>query len=131
MVTLHTFADFGAALACAARVVKPDGRIILLTEAAPDLDTAAELLCQAEDPGQAHGLLRKHAPFGMAAAFQWANAAQGARIYLLSHLPAETAEELFTIPLEHAGQVHRLTASAESCVILPDAHKSLAVATNA
>lgn len=125
----HGFAVLSAALACAARVVKPQGSIILLTQAEPALGAATDLLRQTEDPDRALGLLRRHAPPGMAAAFQWASAAQRAKIYLLSHLPAETAEELFTVPLEHAGQVRRLLGSASSCLFLADAHKTLAVAT--
>jgi nickel-dependent lactate racemase len=125
----HSFAVLSEALACAARVVKPQGRIILLSQAEPELGAATEYLCQAEDPGQALGLLGQHAPPGTAAAFQWASAAERATIYLLSRLPAETAEELFTVPLEHAGQVQRLLGSAESCLFLSDAHKTLAVAT--
>jgi nickel-dependent lactate racemase len=121
------FASLGRALACAARVVKPEGRIILLTEAQPTLGPATELLRQAEEPGEALRLLRRHGLPDMAAVFQWASAAQRAKIYLLSRLPAETAEELFTVPLEHAGQVQRLLGSTASCLFLPDAQKSLAV----
>src|SRR5207245_3886229 len=87
----HDFMVLSNALACAARVVKPQGRIILLTQAEPALGVATEYLRQAEDPGRALGLIRRHAPLGMAAAFQWASAAQCAKIYLLSRLPAETA----------------------------------------
>jgi nickel-dependent lactate racemase len=127
----HDFAALSAALACAARVVKSEGRIILLTQARPALGAGAQLLRDAEDPGRALSLLRRHAPPDMAAAFQWASAAQRATLYLLSQLPAETAEELFTVPLEHAGQVQRLLASAGSCLFLADAQKTLAVATDA
>lgn len=127
----HGFAALSEALACAARVVKPQGRIILLTQAEPASGAAAEILRQAEDPGQALGLLQRQAPLGMAAAYQWASAAQRATIYLLSRLPAEMAEELFTVPLEHAGQVQRLLDRAPSCLFLSDAHKTLAVATGA
>ncbi|HLJ95916.1 MAG TPA: lactate racemase domain-containing protein [Gemmataceae bacterium] len=126
----HGFSVLSEALACAARVVKPQGRIVLLTAAKPVLGAASELLRQAEDPTQALGLLRRHGSSGMAAAFQWASAAQRATVYLLSRLPDETAEELFTVPLEHAGQVQRLLDSAPACLFLSDAQKSLAVASN-
>jgi nickel-dependent lactate racemase len=124
----HTFADLAAALACAARVVKPQGRIVLLSRAEPALGEAAELLRQADEPEEALQLLRQHTPPDMAAAFQWASAARRASIYLLSGVPAEAAEELFTTPLEHAGQVQRLLGAGGSCLLLPDAHKALAVA---
>jgi hypothetical protein len=48
-------------------------------------------------------------------------------LYLLSKLPAEIAEEMFTVPLENADQVQRLVAGNGSCLILPHAHKTMAV----
>jgi len=87
-----------------------------------------DLLRQAEDPDAALRLLREHKMPDPAAAFQWASAAQQATIYLLSGLPAESAEELFTIPLENGGQVQRLVSGGGACVLLPDADKTLAVA---
>jgi nickel-dependent lactate racemase len=123
----HDFADLARALGCAARVVKPNGRIVLLSEAGPDLGPGAELLRQAEDPAGALKLLHHHKPPEMAALFQWASAAQRAALFLLSRLPGETAEELFTTPLDHAGQVQRLVGSSGSCLFLSDAHKTLAV----
>jgi nickel-dependent lactate racemase len=126
----HGFTQLSEALACAARVVKPGGRIILLTQAEPALSAGIEFLREAEDPGGALSLLRRHALPDMAAVFQWASAAQRATIYLLSHLPAETAEELFTVPLEHVSQVQRLLQGAGPFLFLADAHKTMAVATD-
>jgi nickel-dependent lactate racemase len=150
----HGFGDLAAALATAARVVKPDGRIVLLTrfpaepsdqsrwtsDCSPERPagngqgatlhavSGTALLCQAENPQEALALLRQHKPLDMPAAFLWAHAVQRARVYLFSGLPAETAEELFTIPLEDTGQVQRLLDAGGSCLILPDAHKRLLVA---
>jgi nickel-dependent lactate racemase len=123
----HDFADLARALITAARVVQPNGKIVLLTGASPELGAASALLRRAEDPGQALEVLRQQKPADMAAAYQWASAAQKASIYLLSGIPSETAEELFAIPLEHAGQVQRLLSDTASCLLLPDAHKTLAV----
>jgi nickel-dependent lactate racemase len=123
----QTFADLAAALACAARVAKPQGRIVLLSQAAPVLGAGADLLRQADDPDEALALLRQHTPPDMAAAFEWASAARRATLYLLSGLPFEAAEELFTTPLEHAGQIQRLLTGGRSTLLLPDAHKTLAV----
>jgi nickel-dependent lactate racemase len=124
----HAFADLARALAAAARVVKPGGRIALLTAAEPALGEAATLLRQHEEPAQALKTLREH-PLETEheAAFQWASAAAESRIYLLSKLSEDVAEELFAIPLEHARQVQRLVSEAASCLLLPDAHRSLAV----
>ena len=104
---------------------------MLLTQAAPTLGPGSQFLRDAEEPDEALRLLRRHVPPDTGAAFQWASAAQQATIYLLSRLPAETAEELFTVPLEHAGQLQRLIDSAASCLFLADAQKTLAVAREA
>jgi nickel-dependent lactate racemase len=121
------FGDLAQALACAARVVEPGGRIILLSRTNPTLGRGAEVLLQAEGPEQALDRLRAQQQPDSAAASWWADAARHARVYLLSGLPEETAEELFTTPLEHAGQAQRLLASAGSVLVLDDAHKTLAV----
>lgn len=123
----QTFADLAAALASAAHVIKPAGRIVLLTEATPELGRGGELLRHAESAAAAVKELRKHPEPDLAAALQWAHAASHARINLLSGLPAETAEELFTTPLDNIGQVARLLETSGSCLFLADAHKALAV----
>ena len=121
------FAELAQALANAARVVRPRGRIILLSPASPHGDAGMDLLRQAEDPDAALSLLREHKLADPAAAFQWASAAQQATIYLLIGLPAESAEELFAIPLDNVGQVQRLLNGGGTCLLLPDADKSLAI----
>jgi nickel-dependent lactate racemase len=122
----HSFADLARALACAARVVKRGGRIVLLGGGAPELGEAADLLRRAEDPRAALDLVRKQPSAHGAAAFLWASAAHQATIYLLSGLPGDTAEEMFTVPLDHAGQVQRLLRDG-SCLVLADAHKTMAL----
>jgi hypothetical protein len=123
----ETFAHLAEALAAASRVVRSEGRIILLTSAAPTLGPGAQLLRQADDATLALAQLHENKPADMAAAFQWAHACQQAGIYILSGLPGEVVEELFATPLEEVSQVQRLVASGESCLFLPDAHKTLAV----
>jgi len=120
---LHDFATLARAAKVAARFVEPGGRIILLTESAPVLGEAVELLRQADAAEDGLELLRKHQPAHRAAALAWAHAAQHARIYLLSGLPADTVEELYATPLENPRQVQRLLQSEPSCLVLRDAHK--------
>jgi nickel-dependent lactate racemase len=122
----HGFADLAGALACASRVVKPEGRIILVSGSAPELGPGAQLLRQADTPDEALELLKERKPIDYAAAFQWASAAQRAKVYLLSQLPAEVAEEIFTVPLERAGQIQRLLDHG-SCLSLSAADRSLAI----
>jgi nickel-dependent lactate racemase len=123
----HGFAELARALGAAARVVKPEGRIVLLSGANPALGPGAELLRGAGEPGKALDALCRETPPDVAAAFQWASAARRASLYLLSGLPAEVAEELFATPLEHPRQVQRLLNGTGAYLFLPDAHKSLAV----
>jgi nickel-dependent lactate racemase len=124
----HNFADLAQALAGAARVVRPGGRIVLLTEAGPSLGEGAQLLRQAETPDAALALLRQAKVADRAAALLWAGAAAQAQIYLLSSLPDETAEELFAVPMQHAEQVQRLLEGGGTYLALEDTHKVLAVA---
>jgi nickel-dependent lactate racemase len=123
----HGFAELARALACAARVVKPQGRIVLLSRARAPLGAGAESIRKAGDPARALTLLRQESPADMVAAFQWASTVEKATVYLLSDLPPDLAEELFTTPLEHARQVQRLLGAREACLFLPDAHKALTV----
>ena len=123
----HTFADLAAAAACAARVVRPDGRIVLLTQAAPDADQSTALLTSLDDPQAALKRLHKEPPLELAAALQWADAASRARLYVLSGWPDERVEELFATPLANARQAQRLIDAGGACLVLDDAHKTLAV----
>jgi nickel-dependent lactate racemase len=124
----HSFAELAAAAACASRVVHPGGRIVLLSQAQPKLGPGMTLLRQAENPAEALKLLEHHTPPDMAAAFQWASAAQRANLYFLSQLPQEVVEELFATPLARPEQVSRLLEVAQgSCLFLPDANKTLAL----
>jgi hypothetical protein len=119
--------DIARALASATRVVRPDGVIVLLSETAPELSEGFRMIEQADDPAAALTQLREASPSDWPAVYQWVNAVSKARVFLLSGLPPETAEALFTTPLEHAGQVQRLLDAGGSCLVLPDAHKLLAV----
>jgi hypothetical protein len=124
------FIDMARAFACAARVVKPQGRIVLLSTAKPALGPSADYMRQVDDPGAALNLLREHKPADIEAGFLWTSSAHQAHLYLLSGLAGEVPEELFTTPLEHAGQVQRLISAARSCIFLEDAHKTMAVVRN-
>jgi hypothetical protein len=118
----QTFADLAAAAACAAAVVRPEGRIVLLSQGRPALGDAADAL-RAEDAAAARESLRRPT-VGQAAAFRWADAACRARLYLLSGLADETVEELFATPLQAAAQAQRLIDAAGTCLFIDDAHKA-------
>jgi nickel-dependent lactate racemase len=123
----HGLAELASALACAARVLRPNGRIVLLSEARPAQGPATELLRQADEPADALAEIKRRKDYELSAAWQWATVAQQARIFLLSGLPADAVEEMFAAPLENIGQAQRLVAASASCLFLGDAHKTLAL----
>lgn len=125
----HTFADMAAALACAARVVQPGGRIALLSQAEPVLGSEAEMLRNTDDPRAVLRQLHGEQTVEFAPVLRWAAAAAQAHINLLSGLPDDRAEEMFATPLHAAREVQRLVDAGGSCLFLPDAHKMLAVVT--
>jgi len=122
----RTFDDLARAFACAARVVKPNGRIAVVCAARPDLGKASYLLRDADRAGKVLDALGQHSG-EIAAAFQWASAAQHATLFLMSKLPGDTAEELFTVALENHDQLQKLVSAGGTCLLLPDAHKTMAV----
>jgi nickel-dependent lactate racemase len=124
------FADLARAADTAARVVRPDGRVVLLTQVEPALGEGAKLLRETDDPEEALRLLEERRPADLAAARQWAEAARKARLFLLSGLPDTTAEELFATPLQHARQAQRLLDAEGTWLLVPDAHRALIVPTS-
>lgn len=123
----HTFADLAAAAACAARVVKTDGRILLVSRASPEIGPGSDVLRDAEDPREAVRQLKRDPRTELLPALLWARAAEQARISLLSGLPDETVEELHAAPLPDLAGVQRWLNRGGSCLFLEDAHKALAV----
>jgi nickel-dependent lactate racemase len=122
----HNFADLALALACAARVVKPRGRIVLLSQANPELGIGGQIVRQSDEPRIALKDLQQQKPADIGPAFQWASAADHADISLLSRIDPDTAEELFATPLIDASQVQSLLGGAD-VLFLEDAHHSMAV----
>jgi hypothetical protein len=122
----HRADDIARAFFCASRVVRPGGAIVLLTESAPEIGPALQMLRDHDEPVAALTEWLAEKPAGLATGFMWSSAAGHAHLYLLSGLPDDTVEELFATPLEHAAQVQRLLAGDSKAVFLPDAHKMLA-----
>jgi len=121
-----TAKDFARAFFAASRVVKPGGRIVVLSDAAPPLGRSLELLGQREEAVAGLQLVMTERPADLATGFMWATAAQHARLYLLSGLSNDVAEALFTTPLTRDTETQRLLTEGSKCLSLPDAHKTLA-----
>jgi nickel-dependent lactate racemase len=121
------FDDMARALASAARVVRPDGTIVLLSDAAPELTDGFRQMLRAEEADEALRSFKESQPADWPAVKLWLDTVRKTHVYLRSGLPAETTEGLFTTPMEHARQVQRLIDAGGSCIVMPDAHKLLAV----
>jgi hypothetical protein len=123
----HTFPVLAAALACAARVVQPGGRIALLSQAESVLGTDIDLLRGVDDPREILKQMHHSQTVELAPVLRWAAAAAQARLNLLSALPEDSVEELFATPLHSTRDVQRLIDAGGSCLFVHDAHKMLAV----
>lgn len=117
------FNDMARAIACASRVVKPDGIIALLCEACPDFGDGFRTIAQAGEPEEAFRILKEKPPADWPAAYAWLESVRKSRVFLHSGLSPDIAEELFTTPMLHARQAQRLIDAGGKVVILPDAHK--------
>jgi nickel-dependent lactate racemase len=120
----HDFAALARAAACGARVVKPDGNVVILSEADPDLGAAADVLRRCDEPPEAVKLLFRERPADALPAVQWAWAAGKAKLYVASEIRPTTVEEMFATPLGGPKDVQRLLDQSGRCLIVPDAHKS-------
>lgn len=120
-----TFADLAGAAFTAARVVGPEGRLVLIADSTPPLGPGGELLTNSGEPRQAVAALEKAALPGSAAPLLWAHAAAGARLSLLGGFTDDAAEELFATPLT-AEQLPRLIAGGD-VLALEDAQRMMVV----
>ena len=120
----HDFAALARAAACGASAARPDGTVIILSEADPDLGGATDVLRRCDDPPEAVKTLFRERPADAAAAVQWAWAAGRAKLYLASEIRPTTVEEMFATPLSGPKDVQRLLDAPGRILIVPDAHKS-------
>lgn len=119
-----TLFDLAAAVNTARRAVAPEGRIVLLTEAAPMLDEAMELVRRADTPSEALKRVRAAHLDEPLAAQLWARAANSANLFVASDWPDEVVEELFGTTIAKPAELQRLIDAAESVTVIPDAHKT-------
>lgn len=120
-----SFADLAKAAACAARVVRPGGRIAVLSTAAPPLGEGVELLRNTDDPVVGAKRLAKEKPADRAAGLLWCFAATAGNLVLASGYPDDVAEDLYATPIRTASEVQRLIDAAERVLVIPDAHRSM------
>lgn len=119
-----TFLDVARAAANAARVVRPGGRVAVLTDAAPDLGDAVRWLRDLDEPKAPAQRLARERPADWAECRYWCAAAHKAGVFLASGYPDDLVEELFATPIRTRSEVQRLIDGAASAIVIPDAHKA-------
>jgi nickel-dependent lactate racemase len=125
--TRQSIADVTRAFSAATRVVRPGGRIAVLSRAQGAIGPSLELARQTDDLAGALALARQQKLFDSARLWELALAAQHAQLCLLSSFPRELVEELSLTPLDRASQLQNLINQADSTLYLPDAHRTLAL----
>jgi nickel-dependent lactate racemase len=120
----HDFAALARAAACAAHIVQPQGTIVVLSEADPELGEAINVLRRCDEPLDAVKAIFQVKPPDALAATQWAWAAGQASLYLASEIRPDIVEEIFAVPLNSPRDLQQLLAAPGKCLLIPDAHKS-------
>ncbi|HET6423519.1 MAG TPA: hypothetical protein VFG20_07530, partial [Planctomycetaceae bacterium] len=122
----NSWDEIGQALETARNVVTHGGKIIVLSDLQTPPGAGIEILRGQPSPRAALQPLREKAPPDLQAASQWANAADWARIYLLSRLDAELVEDLFAVALSDVAEVERLLTTIDECAVITTAQSTYA-----
>lgn len=117
----HGWSQVGRALAVARNLVTHEGRILLLTDLNETPGDGLKLIRGADTPSEALSPLKSLAPADLVPATQCVEAADWARVYLLSQLDSDLVEDLFITPLEHPDEIGRLLELPGQCVIIENA----------
>lgn len=121
-----TWADLGAALESARKLIVQGGRIIVLSDLAAEPGAGVEIMGQCRSAKSALRPLRNAAPPDLLSTSQIASAADWASIYLLSRLDGPLVERSFMTPLENAREAARLLETCDGCVVLAGAQHAYA-----
>lgn len=118
-----SLADLGAALESATAAVKPEGRIVLLTNLGERPQAGMAFVRASEEPEEALPQLRRYRPNDCVAAHQLIMAVQHAKVFLLSGWDSNLVEDLFLVPLESTSEAQRVLEDTRSCLFLGNAHR--------
>jgi hypothetical protein len=111
--------DLAAGLAAATRLVRPGGRIVMLSRAAGEPGPALGHLTTLDEHDLGPAALKAHRDGpDYTAARRMAEALVRADVYLLSDLDPQLVEDLGMIPLSRPDEARRLAAGAASVFVL-------------
>ncbi len=119
---LFGWKQFGTAIEQAAKLVEPDGRIIVIADLPVPEGPAATMLRRCQEPGELLKPLRREPTEDAVEIVKLINTLSHARVYLYSQIPADIVEELGMIAIEDASELQRLTMASNHCAVLPNAN---------
>ncbi|MER3417392.1 MAG: hypothetical protein C4297_14455 [Gemmataceae bacterium] len=123
----QSFVELARAFACAARIVQPGGHIAVVSALRQPVTALGEWFRDTQRPLEALVRVRRERSPLALTVWQLAVAAERAHLYLLSDLDADQVEQLHVTPLRHAADLQRLAQRSGTCIVLPDAHKTMAL----
>lgn len=119
--------ELSQALATANRLVRPGGKIALLSRANGSIGPALRKLAAQDDPRIGPSALRgAETAEDFSVARRFAKGLAAAELYLLSELDQDVLEDLGVISLNRAEDVQRLAASAATCTFLSETESTRA-----
>ena len=122
-VEQQTWANVFRAAMSASVLTSDGGTVVVCCDVTEPFPTVLEALRQVRNVDQV--LKHAHLPNveDAAAALGFLRVLKDFHVAFLSGLDCERLEELGIMPLENADELNRLVQSADSCVILPNAHR--------
>ncbi|MCS7166364.1 MAG: lactate racemase domain-containing protein [Gemmatales bacterium] len=120
-----SFDDLTRALAAAARVVQPGGKIIALAPInAATLGPAARQLGQFDDLVTLLAQARRDYLADWQSIWHLAVAQRRASLFVYGSLPEELVLQMHATPIRSLEEIQRILDHCESCIFLPDGHRS-------
>jgi hypothetical protein len=101
--------------------VEDGGRLAAIVDVPVPSGPAAELIRRTNDPMEAARVLRRQPLPDGVEMLRLLEVSQRARVFVLSRLPEDLAEELGLFPLTDESELQRLSNQASRCVVLPNA----------
>lgn len=121
----QTWENVARALATASAAVNEDGSVAICSDLDERLGPALERIVGCEDLDEALRDIDRSPSADWAAGIELVQALSRGKVYLISRLEDERVEELGISPLG-PGQLTRLAARYDSCLVLENAHRAAA-----
>lgn len=119
----QTWDNLARALAAASLVAAPGGAIVVWTELDTPPTGPLNRLREAVDFGEVQRELSRDEATEAHPAMVLAKALEEGPVYLRSRLPSDVVESLGMTPIENDGELTRLTAGRDHCIVIEEAQR--------